>query len=324
MTYLGAAPTTTASRKSQTTYRYLLTAGQSVISGADLNNNTLSCDPLDTEIFMNGLKLDSTDTTITATQVSLATPGAAGDEIDVVAYRTFESADHYTKSTADARYVNTTGDTMTGNLGIGASPSVPLDVVKAGGGNFVAKFQNTTDATPYGVHIKDASSGANGYPLLQVTNGAGSVAHLKVNSGTGHVTMASQPSFHAKKSGSDAWQSLGGTGHVTIPLDATTYNVGGHYNTSNYRFTAPVAGVYFFHAQLYHDANTYFQVRLKLNGSDLVFSQNREQGTTKSSTISYQLAVNDYVELTASISNSDGSDWYSASTYSYFCGHLLG
>ena len=85
-----------------------------------------------------------------------------------------------------AAYVETAGDTITGNLGIGASPSVPLDVVKAGGGNFVARFQNTTSGTPYGVHVKDASSGANGYPLFQVTNSAGSNTHFKVMSGTGH------------------------------------------------------------------------------------------------------------------------------------------
>ena len=75
-----------------------------------------------------------------------------------------------------------------GNVGIGtSSPATPLDVTKAGGGNFVATFQNTTSATPYGVHIKDAASGANGYPLLQVTNSAGSSAHLLVHSGTGNV-----------------------------------------------------------------------------------------------------------------------------------------
>lgn len=151
----------------------------------------------------------------------------------------------------------------------------------------------------------------------------GGTTGLTIDSG-GRMLTPARPAFHAKKSGSAAWQSLGGTSQVTIPLDSTTYNVGGHYNTSNYRFVAPVAGIYFFHAQIYHDANTYFQVRLKLNGNDLVFSQNREQGTTKSATISYQLAVSDYVEVTGLISNSDSDDWYSASTYSYFCGHLVG
>jgi hypothetical protein len=74
------------------------------------------------------------------------------------------------------------------NVGIGtSSPSNPLTVQKANGGDFVALFQNTTSATPYGVFIKDAASSANGYPLFQVTNSAGSVAYLRVDSGTGNV-----------------------------------------------------------------------------------------------------------------------------------------
>ena len=87
-------------------------------------------------------------------------------------------------------------DASAESLGIGtSSPATPLDVTKAGGGNFVATFQNTTSATPYGVHIKDAASGANGYPLLQVTNSAGTTAHLLVHSGTGNVGIGtSSPS----------------------------------------------------------------------------------------------------------------------------------
>jgi hypothetical protein len=83
-----------------------------------------------------------------------------------------------------------------GRVGIGTnSPATPLDVTKAGGGNFVATFQNTTSGTPYGVHIKDAASGANGYPLLQVTNSAGTSAYLVVHSGTGNVGIGRTPSY---------------------------------------------------------------------------------------------------------------------------------
>ena len=77
--------------------------------------------------------------------------------------------------------------TSTG-LGIGtSSPTTPLDVTKAGGGNFVATFQNTTSATPYGVWIKDAATPTGGYPLLQVTNSAGSSVYFRVDSSTGNV-----------------------------------------------------------------------------------------------------------------------------------------
>ena len=93
--------------------------------------------------------------------------------------------DRYVYGVAEAVLVQANG-----NVGIGNSdPAVPLDVRKAGGGNFIANFQNTTAGTPYGVSIKDAVSGASGYPLLQVTNSAGSAAYFKVNSGNGGVNV---------------------------------------------------------------------------------------------------------------------------------------
>ena len=72
-----------------------------------------------------------------------------------------------------------------GKVGINyGTPANPLHVETAGGGNFVAKFVNTTDATPYNTWITDAPSGANGYPLLQVTNNAGNETYFRVDSGT--------------------------------------------------------------------------------------------------------------------------------------------
>jgi hypothetical protein len=86
-----------------------------------------------------------------------------------------------------------------GNLGIGASsPTTPLDVTKAGGGNFVANFQNTTSATPYGVSIKDAATPTAGYPLLQISNSAGSSVYFRVDSSTGNVGIGtSSPSSYS-------------------------------------------------------------------------------------------------------------------------------
>ena len=151
----------------------------------------------------------------------------------------------------------------------------------------------------------------------------GGTSALTIDS-SGRVLTPAKPSFHAYKSTSGAWQTLGGTGQAVIPLNNTKHNVGGHYDTSNYRFIAPVAGVYLFAAQIYHDANSYFQVRIRLNGSPIVFAQNRDQGITTHATVVYQLAVSDYVDITGAISNSDSDDWYDRFDYSYFCGHLVG
>lgn len=75
-----------------------------------------------------------------------------------------------------------------GKVGINyGTPSHPLHLETAGGGNFIAKFVNTTDATPYNVWITDAASGANGYPLLQVTNNGGTEHYFRCDSGHGRA-----------------------------------------------------------------------------------------------------------------------------------------
>lgn len=79
-------------------------------------------------------------------------------------------------------------DAANNRVGVGtASPSTTIDATLAAGGNYVATFQNTTSATPYNVWIKDAASATSGYPLLNVTDGAGTNTYLRVDSGTGNV-----------------------------------------------------------------------------------------------------------------------------------------
>ena len=69
-------------------------------------------------VFHNGVRLvDGTDYTATnGTSITLTVAAENGDQVAVVSYATFQVADAYTKVEADGRYVNTTGDTLTGNL----------------------------------------------------------------------------------------------------------------------------------------------------------------------------------------------------------------
>ena len=76
-------------------------------------------------VFHNGVRLvDGTDYTGTnGTSITLTTAAQNGDEVVVISYATFQVADAYTKAESDARFVDVTGDTMTGALGIGSSAS---------------------------------------------------------------------------------------------------------------------------------------------------------------------------------------------------------
>lgn len=129
MAYIGSSPTKVVSRQSANIFTYTATANQTAFTGSDANGNTLACTPSDIMVHMNGLRLEESDYTASTTTVTLGSGAAAGDEVTITAFVTFESADHYNKSTADTRYVNSTGDSMTGNLGINeTSPSGSLHV----------------------------------------------------------------------------------------------------------------------------------------------------------------------------------------------------
>jgi len=69
------------------------------------------------EVFLNGSKLSAADFTATnGTSIVLASGATVGDTVDVVAYATQTIANVYTQSQADARYLQLTGGTLSGDL----------------------------------------------------------------------------------------------------------------------------------------------------------------------------------------------------------------
>ncbi len=71
-------------------------------------------------VFQNGVRLlDGTDYTATnGTSITLTVAAQSGDNVVVVSQASFQVSESYTSTESDARYVNASGDTMTGNLNV--------------------------------------------------------------------------------------------------------------------------------------------------------------------------------------------------------------
>jgi hypothetical protein len=154
--------------------------------------------------------------------------------------------------------------------------------------------------------------------LLIATN---SIERVRIDS-SGRVTMPYQPFFYAKAGASRDNQ----TSNPTVFNNVVT-NVGNHYDgTTNYRFTAPVAGVYLFTSQPgYKETSDDASWKLYKNGAAFTDFVRVLGGLTSHSGWScaalVYLNVNEYVHI-----GWDGSagGYHQNSDMSYFSGVLIG
>ena len=72
---------------------------------------------------------------------------------------------------------------------------------------------------------------------------------IKDQSGTGIVTFPNRPAFFVYNSTND-WTSNVTAGTLII-FNTAKFNVGGHFDLSTYKFTAPVTGLYQFNVRMY-------------------------------------------------------------------------
>jgi hypothetical protein len=117
MPYIGASPT----QGVRVRYIYTATSSQTAFSGADANGVTLRYqDEEYVDVYKNGLILKTgTDYSLSSnTTMTLASGATNGDKIAIIVYDVFNVTvdDAYTKSTADSRFLNVAGDTMSGAL----------------------------------------------------------------------------------------------------------------------------------------------------------------------------------------------------------------
>ena len=162
---------------------------------------------------------------------------------------------------------------------------------------------------------RDFSSGSNVYSV-----------RLKIDGSSGSVLALNQPMFMADMRGNGTVNSSG-----VLPFSNVRLNNGGHYNTTNRRFTAPIAGKYMFQYG-FLVRNAVMSSRLQVNGSDTASGRtgycdclsslgniNLEIMAVGSEILS--LSANDYVHVHMSFHG--GQDIY-AEDISHFHGFLIG
>ena len=143
---------------------------------------------------------------------------------------------------------------------------------------------------------------------------------------SGRVTKPSNPAFRAFVSSNTDTSS-----EITIPYASEAHDIGNNFNTSNYRFTAPVGGTYSFSAAHWHKAGTAGMVylRVKVNGSlNSEFRSTRDESDAEYHRLYINAEVNlssgDYITIHGGGANGGELHTSSSLIYSYFAGHLIG
>lgn len=168
-------------------------------------------------------------------------------------------------------------------------------------------------------------SGSTGITLPDNGSLSTSVAGAMVIDSAGRVTTPNQPSFHAYPS--SGFTGYGSGTYIVFPCNNASHNIGNHYDTSTYTFTAPVAGTYQFNASPRFDGvgSGYHVARFYKNGSTLSGSYWIDQAAGDYNTVSVGLcillAANDTIQVKL-LASSDGS--WAVSSQSSISGYLLG
>jgi len=199
-------------------------------------------------------------------------------------------------------------------------------------GSFTNKFIVNDAALATGSNggwfFLDRGNSANQFGWYSTNNTAhlwnGSANIMSANS-SGYITKPYNPAFRAYST-TNGYVNLN-VGDV-FPFNATEYNIGSGYNTSNYRFTAPVAGVYKFDFySILYGAYTNAAIAFHLNagnptsGFNLHFSPNLSGAWSNVVyTTSLYLNSGDYVF----IKNTGTYVQYHGLSWSSFSGYLVG
>ena len=139
----------------------------------------------------------------------------------------------------------------------------------------------------------------------------------KTNVEVAGVLKNNNPAFYAQRTSNV-------TGNSVIVWNSEKQDRTNNYNTSNGRFTAPIAGYYFFNFWGLSNGSVTTHYDFKKNGSIVHNAQPYQRGlgdmANCSGTIVVELAVNDYIEVWIR----SGTMYGGGNDHNGFCGYLIG
>jgi hypothetical protein len=141
----------------------------------------------------------------------------------------------------------------------------------------------------------------------------------------GRILTPTRPAFQARGN-NEAYVTTN-----PVPFPTAEVNIGSCYNTSTYKFTAPIAGVYYFYAAVYHKntAGEYNSIQFSKNDSTDYESAsgsfyNNDSGSmyaTIPTLAVLSLSANDTIKVAF---HSSTGDYWNGEDESVFGGFLLG
>jgi len=192
--------------------------------------------------------------------------------------------DGYNRTEADDRYVNDPDAVITvsgGNVGFGTNfPSAKLEV------------NGDVKSNKFAFYNEGAGANFNYTGYARFANGA--TESMRIDS-AGRVTMPYQPYFRARVDGQVNISTIG----EVLPFGVIDTNIGGNYNASTYRFTAPVSGRYVFHLMIFAPPNSLVRQYFRLNSTilqSLEWYNDTVNYVNRVDTMTLYLSANDYVD----------------------------